>query len=75
MREKRKDVRRYLEELERNKEGRPDQVSEGIEIYIDLWKKAISKGIISPTDGIDVALAKLEVIGGLYKAAEEERPT
>lgn len=71
MREKPKDVQRYLEELEKNKEGRPDQVRDGIEIYIDLWKKAIAKGIVSQSDGIDEALAKLEAIGGLYKAAEE----
>ncbi len=68
---KHKDVQRYLDELEKNKEGRPDQVRDGIDIYIDLWKKAIAKGIVSPSDEIDQALAKLESIGGLYRAAEE----
>lgn len=71
MTEKPEDVGGYLEELERNKEGKPDQVREGIDIYIDLWNRAISKGIVSPSDPIDRALAKLEAVGGLYKAAGE----
>jgi hypothetical protein len=69
--EKPRDVRGYLEELEKNKEGRTDQVRDGIDIYIDLWNRAFAKGIVSPSDAIDKALAKLEAVGGLYKAAGE----
>jgi hypothetical protein len=61
----------YLEELERTKEGRDPQVKEGLEIYVALWKKAIEKGVVSGTDAVDDALAKLDKRGGLYKAVED----
>ena len=66
-----RDVRTYLEELEKNKEGRGAQVKEGLEIYIDLWRRAIEKGVVSESDGVESALAKIEGRGGLYKAAGE----
>ena len=66
-----RDVRSYLEELEKTKEGKGDQVREGLEIYIGLWEKAIAKGVVSESEGIDAALAMIEKKGGLYKAAEE----
>ena len=61
----------YIEELERNKNGKPDQVRDGIEIYLELWKKAIERGAILPSDEIGQALAKVEEKGGLYKVAED----
>ena len=61
----------YLRELESTKGDREPQVKEGLELYIDLWKKAIEKGIVSEADGVDDALAKLDKKGGLYKAAED----
>ena len=66
-----KDVRTYLEELEKTKEGRSEQVKSGLEIYIDLWKEAIKRGVISDLDEVDEALTKLEKSGGLYAAAGE----
>ena len=66
-----KDVRTYIGELERTKEDRPEQVKEGLEIYIGLWEKAIERGVVEETDGIDAALAKIENEGGLYAAAGE----
>jgi hypothetical protein len=66
-----KDVRTYIDELERTKEDRPEQVKEGLEIYIDLWEKAIERGVVEETDGVDEALAKIEEKGGLYAAAGE----
>ena len=66
-----KDVRTYIEELERTKEGRPEQVKEGLEIYIALWQKVIERGVVEETEGIDEALAKIEKEGGLYAAAGE----
>ena len=63
-------VRDYLEELEKSKDGRPDQVKDGLESYIDLWKKAIENGSVSPNDDVESALAKVEKKGGLYAAAE-----
>jgi len=66
-----KDVRTYIDELERTKENRPEQVKEGLEIYIDLWEKAIERGVVEETDGVDAALTKIEKEGGLYAAAGE----
>ena len=68
---KAKDVRTYLAELEKTKEGRPEQVREGLEIYIDLWRRAMKRGVVDETEGVDDALAKIEEAGGLYKAAGE----
>ena len=67
-----KDVRTYLDELERSKEGRNEQVKAGLEIYVDLWKEAIRRGVISEKDGVDAALDKLDRKGGLYEAAGGE---
>jgi len=66
-----KDVRAYIDELERSKDGRPDQVKDGLEIYIDLWEKAIERGVVEETDRVDDALVKIEKEGGLYAAAGE----
>jgi hypothetical protein len=66
-----KDVRTYIDELERTKEDRPEQVKEGLEIYINLWEKAIERGVVEETDGVDAALSKIEKEGGLYAAAGE----
>ncbi len=66
-----RDVRSYLEELEKSREGRDEQVKAGLEIYIGLWKKALERGIVAENDGVDAALAKIEREGGLYKAAGE----
>ncbi len=68
---KAKDVRAYLEELEKSKEGRTEQVREGLEIYINLWRKAMERGVIAETDGVGDALSKIEGEGGLYMAAGE----
>ena len=64
-----RNVRSYLEELGKTKEDRTEQVKEGLEMYIDLWKKAIERGVILETDEVDDALVKIEDAGGLYKAA------
>jgi hypothetical protein len=64
-------VKEYVSELEKTKEGRPEQVKEGLEIYLELWRKAIRKGVISEGDTVNEALAKLEEQGGLYKATED----
>jgi hypothetical protein len=63
-------VEEYLDALELTRQSRPDQVKEALEIYVGLWKSAIAKGVIDPTDDVETALAKLEKNGGLYKAAE-----
>ncbi|MDG6910828.1 MAG: hypothetical protein JRN18_00570 [Nitrososphaerota archaeon] len=62
-------VRDYLRQLEGTKAGKNEQVKEGLETFIALWEKAIENGVVSDTDSVDAALAKLEKAGGLYRAA------
>lgn len=64
-------VEEYLRELERSKKGKPDQIREALDVYIELWRKTIEKGVVSGTDGIDEALAKIDRAGGLYTAASD----
>ncbi|MDG6985852.1 MAG: hypothetical protein JRM73_03800 [Nitrososphaerota archaeon] len=59
-----------MEDLQKNLTNRDPQVKEGLELYLGLWNKAVEKGIVSRTDDVDHALAKLEEKGGLVKAAE-----
>jgi hypothetical protein len=65
-----KNVGEYLAELEKTKYDREEQVKHGLEIYIDLWKKTIENGVVRESDPVEEALEKIEVKGGLYKAAE-----
>jgi len=64
-----RDVKGYLAELEKTKLERTDQVKEGLEIYIDLWRRAIQGGVVAESDSVDEALRKIDERGGLYKAA------
>ncbi len=66
---KARNVKDYLAELERTKVDRNEQVREGLEMYIDLWKRAIERGVVGEEDGVDEALAKMDRVGGLYRAA------
>ncbi len=66
-----RNVEEYLRELNEAKKEKPVQIREAIEIYIDLWRKTIEKGIVEPTDNIDKALSKIEENGGLYQTSEE----
>ncbi len=66
-----RNVEEYLKELGEAKKEKPVQIREAIDIYIDLWRKTIEKGIVEPTDDIDKALSKIDEKGGLYQASEE----
>jgi len=66
-----KNVKEYLKELGEAKRDKPAHIKEALQIYIDLWKKALERGIIQQTDDIDAALSKIDAQGGLYRAAEE----
>ena len=70
MKPKVRTVAEYLDELERTKGSRPDQVKEGLAIYIELWRKAVEGGVISLTDDVEGALEKIDKKGGLYSAAD-----
>jgi len=64
-------LRDYLKELEKTRKGKPEQVKEALEIYLDLWKRAIDKGVVSLDDEVESALSKIDEAGGLYKVAED----
>jgi hypothetical protein len=63
------DVRKYLDQLKETRKGKPAQIKEALEIYLDLWDKAIKNGTVSEDDEVADALAKIEKAGGLYEAA------
>jgi flagellar motor component MotA len=65
-----RNVREYIAELEKTMTDRSEQVKEGLEIFIELWRKAVENGVISLDDSVEIALGKIEAKGGLYKAAE-----
>ena len=65
-----KKVGEYLEELEIGKDERPEQVRQGVEAYVELWRKAIENGVVEATDELNDALQKIEAKGGLLKASE-----
>jgi len=64
-----KTVGEYLKELRENKKGRPSQVREALDVYIDLWENAIKNGKVEREDEIADAVAKVDASGGLYHAA------
>lgn len=64
-------LKEYLDELDRSKSEREDQVREGLEIYVELWRKAIQRKVVSEEDTVEAALEKVEERGGLYKVAED----
>ena len=63
-------VREYLTQLKATKKGKPAQIKEALDIYIELWDKAVENGTVADGDEIGSALAKIERVGGLYRAAE-----
>ena len=63
-------VSEYLDQLKKTKKGKPQQIREALDIYIELWEKVIEKGTVAEGDDIDVALSKIDEAGGLYQAAE-----
>ena len=66
-----KSLREYLKDLEGGREGKPEQVREGIETYLGLWHRAVDKGVADLGDDVAVALEKVERAGGLYRAGED----
>ncbi len=66
-----KTVHDYLRELRESRKGKPSQVQDALDIYVELWKKVIEKEVVTEGDDIDAALSKIDKVGGLYKAAED----
>ncbi len=67
-----KTVDDYLRELRETRKGKPDQVQDALDIYVELWQNVVEKGTVSPSDSIEAALLKIDKAGGLYKAAEDQ---
>lgn len=61
----------YLRELRETRKGKPEQVQDALDIYVELWQNVVEKGTVSPTDSIEAALSKIDKAGGLYRAAED----
>jgi hypothetical protein len=66
-----KNVEEYLKELGGLKRKKSAQIREALEIYIELWKKTVERGVVKSTDDIETALTKIDKEGGLYLAAGE----
>jgi hypothetical protein len=62
-------VREYLEQLKETKKGKPAQIKDALDIYMELWDKVIENGTVSQEDEVAVALSKIDKAGGLYEAA------
>jgi hypothetical protein len=63
-------VREYVARLKETKKGKPSQIKDALDIYIEMWDRIIKKGTISEVDPIDVALSKIDKAGGLVEAAD-----
>lgn len=62
-------VKEYLDELRETRKGKPPQIREALDIYIELWDEVIKRGVVSEEDEVSEALSKLDKGGGLYEAA------
>ncbi len=64
-------VREYLEQLKETKRGKPPQIRDALDIYVEMWEKVIKKGAVSEEDEVGAALSKLDEVGGLRGVAED----
>jgi len=62
-------VRQYLDQLKDTKKGKPPQIRDALDIYLEMWDKVIKNGTVSEEDEVAEALSKLDKAGGLYEAA------
>ncbi|MDA4115452.1 MAG: hypothetical protein OK442_02720 [Thaumarchaeota archaeon] len=63
-------VRQYLDQLKDTKKGKPPQIRDALDIYLEMWDKVIKNGTVSEDDEVALALSKIDKAGGLYEAAE-----
>lgn len=61
-------VREYLKQLKETRKGKPPQIRDALDTYMELWGKAIENGTVSEDDEVAEALSKLDKAGGLYEA-------
>ena len=62
-------VREYLDQLKETRKGKPAQIREALDIYVEMWEKVIKKGTVAEEDEVALALSKIDKAGGLYEAA------
>jgi hypothetical protein len=62
-------VREYLEQLKETRKGKPPQIRDALDIYMEMWDKVIKNGTVSGEDDVALALSKIDKAGGLYEAA------
>ncbi len=62
-------VREYLDQLKETRKGKPPQIREALDIYVEMWDKVIKNGTVSEDDEVALALSKIDKAGGLYEAA------
>jgi hypothetical protein len=62
-------VREYLEQLKDTRKGKPPQIKDALDIYVEMWDKVIKNGTVSEEDEVALALSKIDKAGGLYEAA------
>jgi len=62
-------VKEYLEQLRETRKGKPPQIKDALDIYIDLWDAVVKNGTVSLDDEVSSALTKLDKAGGLVEAS------
>ena len=62
-------VREYVDQLKETRKGKPPQIRDALDIYVELWETVIKNGVVSADDEVSSALVKLDKAGGLYEAA------
>ena len=63
-------VREYLDQLKETRKGKPPQIRDALDIYVEMWDRVIKNGTVSEEDEVALALSKIDKAGGLYEAAE-----
>lgn len=61
-------VREYLDQLKETRKGKPPQIRDALDIYVEMWDKVIKNGTVSEDDEVALALSKIDKAGGLYEA-------
>ena len=62
-------VSEYLKQLRETKKGKPPQIREALDIYIELWERVVERKVVSDDDEVEDALSKMDKAGGLYQAS------
>lgn len=62
-------VKEYIHQLKETRKGKPAQIREALDIYVEMWDRVIKNGTVSEDDEVALALSKIDKAGGLYEAA------